>query len=261
MKRRSLVAVAVATLLAGGCSREPANDAERLEHGKQLVRASSQAIAGAPAFSVTVNEVAERQAAPGTTEKTMFTSDIVLRRPNRLHVRTTGQVDREYWYDGRRLTVAMHGHRVFGQAPMPETLDRALDAVVERYALPLPLADLLYSDPAQALLSDATTGGYVGTEDVDGQSAVHLSFSEGPVDWEVWLPESGPRLPLRARVTYNNRPGNPTRTMTFSNWMLTRKDPDDVFTPRVPEDYEGIAILQQAAVARVPAPSESDPKR
>lgn len=254
------VAVVAATLAATGCSREPADAAERLEYGKKLVRASSQILSRSPGFSVTVTEAVERPAASGATERRLLTSEIVLRRPNRLHVRTTGRHDREYWYDGRRLTVAIHDHRVFGQAPMPDTLDRTLDAVVERYALPLPLADLLYSDPARALFSDATTGGYVGTEEIDGQSAVHLSFSEGATGWEVWLSEGGERVPLRVRVAYANRPGHATRTMSFSNWMLTRQDSDDLFTPRVPDDYEGIAILQQAAVGREPATSASPPR-
>ena len=49
---------------------------------------------------------------------------------------------------------------------MPETIDRTLDALAERYDMPLPLGDLFYSSPEKALLSDTTTGGYAGTENV-----------------------------------------------------------------------------------------------
>ena len=49
---------------------------------------------------------------------------------------------------------------------MPETIDRTLDALAERYDMPLPMGDMFYSSPEKALLSDTTTGGYAGTENV-----------------------------------------------------------------------------------------------
>jgi hypothetical protein len=36
---------------------------------------------------------------------------------------------------------------VFAQAPMPDTIDRALDALAERYDMPLPMGDLFYGSP------------------------------------------------------------------------------------------------------------------
>ncbi len=49
---------------------------------------------------------------------------------------------------------------------MPETIDRTLDAIAERYDMALPMGDLFYSSAAKALLSDTATGGYVGKENV-----------------------------------------------------------------------------------------------
>ena len=42
----------------------------------------------------------------------------------------------------------------------------------------LPLADLFYSNPAKALLSDTTTGGYAGTENVGDTPCHHLTFRD-----------------------------------------------------------------------------------
>ena len=74
---------------------------------------------------------------------------------------------------------------------MPETIDRTLDAIAERYDMALPMGDLFYSSAAKALLSDTTTGGYVGTENVGNTPAVHLAFKDVGVDWDVWLPGAG----------------------------------------------------------------------
>ena len=49
---------------------------------------------------------------------------------------------------------------------MPETIDRTLDALAERYDMALPMGDLFYGSAEKALLSDTTTGGYAGTENV-----------------------------------------------------------------------------------------------
>ncbi len=97
----------------------------------------------------------------------------------------------ESWYDGKKLTVAVQQEKVFAQAPMPETIDRTLDALAERYDMALPLADLFYSNPAKALLSDTTTGGYAGTENVGETPCHHLAFRDVGVEWEVWLPVQG----------------------------------------------------------------------
>ena len=98
------------------------------------------------------------------------------------------------------VTVAAHHDKVFAHAPMPETTDRTLDALAERYDLPLPLGDLFHGSAEKALLSDKTTGGYVGPETVAGTPCHHLEFKDVGVDWELWLPVEGDPLPKRFKV-------------------------------------------------------------
>jgi hypothetical protein len=148
------------------------------------------------------------------------------------------------------VTVAAHQEKVFAQAPMPETIDRTLDALAERYDLPLPLADLFYSSPEKALLSETTTGGYAGTESVDGTPCHHLAFQDVGVRWEIWLPVSGEPLPKRFRTVQEKRKGQPVTDVTFTAWNLAAQTDGARFTLTVPKDYEGIAILQRAAAVK-----------
>ena len=90
----------------------------------------------------------------------------------------TGGRGLETWYNGKTLTIASHPHKVFAQAPMPDTIDRTLDALAERYDMPLPMGDLFYSSAEKALLSDTTTGGYAGTEKVGDTPCYHLAFHD-----------------------------------------------------------------------------------
>jgi hypothetical protein len=258
--RPALVATAAVSLVACG-PREPATDAERLARGRELVQQMSTRLAAATAVSVTTTEVRDRVRVSGAKEPVPLTGLYTVRRPNRFYSKMTGGRGLETWYNGKTLTIASHPDRVFAQAPMPDTIDRTLDVLAERYDMALPMGDLFYGSAEKALLSDATTGGYVGREDVGGTPCVHLAFKDTGVDWELWLPVQGDPLPKRLKVVQKRRTGQPTVDLTFTAWDLAPKITDATFVPRVPADYEGIAVLQRAAaVKHTPAAPPAQPK-
>ena len=156
----------------------------------------------------------------------------------------------EIWYDGVGLTVVMHKDKVFAQAPMPKTLDKALDAMHERYGVATPVADFAYSSPAKALLSDTTKGGWVGRETIDGQPTDHLSFTDTGVTWEAWIPATGDPLPKKGVAQFTEDRRLRRVELLFSDWNLSPQIADDRFNPTVPADYEGIAMLQRARILK-----------
>jgi hypothetical protein len=241
-------AVVVVTLVTGvACSSTPSDPAAR---GRQIVERMSAALASAKALSVTTREIRDRVKRDGSLQKIQVTRETVVRRPDRAYFRTTGVANLEGWYDGIGLTLVMHDHKVFGQARLPETLDRALDAIHERYDVPMPLSDFIYSNPAKALLADTTTGGWVSRETMDGHDVDHVAFKEKGLEWELWVPTTGTPLPLKAILRFPNSNRLRAADVTFSNWNLAPDIPADRFNPHVGEDYEGIAIIQRAAIVR-----------
>jgi hypothetical protein len=114
----------------------------------------------------------------------------------------------------------------------------------------LPMGDLFYGSAEQALLSETTTGGYAGTENVSGTPCAHLAFQDIGVDWELWLPVEGDPLPRRFKVVQKGRVGRPVIDVTFTQWDLAPQTVDDTFVPKVPAEYEGIAVLQRAAAVK-----------
>ena len=253
--RAALASCAMTTLLACG-SREPATDADRLARGRELVRQMSARLAAADAINVSTTEVRDAVRRSGAKEQLSLTATYTVRRPDRFHTTMTGGRGLESWYNGKTLTIASHPHKVFAQAPMPETIDGTLDALAERYDMALPMGDLLYSSAEQALLSATTTGGYAGTEQVGDTPCVHLAFQDVGVDWELWLPAQGDPLPKRFKVVQKSRSGQPVVDVTFTNWDLAPQLDDQVFVPGVPADYEGIAVLQRAAAVKNAAPAD-----
>jgi len=240
------VAACVLITLAGCRTPEPATDAERLARGKQLVQQMSARLAAAPAITVTTTEVRDMVRLSGVKESVSLTAVYTLRRPDRFYSKMTGGRGLESWYNGKTLTIAAHPHKVFAQAPMPESVDRTLDALAERYDMALPMGDLFYSSAEAALLSDTTKGGYAGLED----GAVHLAFNDIGVEWELWLPAEGDPLPRRFKVVQKSRVGRPVIDLTFTKWDLAPTAVDETFAPKVPADYEGIAVLQRAAAVK-----------
>jgi hypothetical protein len=244
-----LMAAAAASSSACRAS-EPRTEAERLARGRKIVERMSNKLGSVQSLSVTTRETREQIKASGETQPVTLTRETIVRRPDRLYAKASGDVQTEVWYDGVGLTVAMHKDKVFGQARMPETLDKMLDAMHERYGVATPLADFLYASPAKALLTDTTKGGWVGRETIDGQATDHLSFTDKGVNWEIWIAATGDPLPRKSVATFSEDKRLRKVELTFSDWNFAPQFASDRFTPKVPADYEGIAIVQRARVLR-----------
>jgi hypothetical protein len=247
--RSFLAGLTALTLVACG-AREPATDAERLARGRELVGKMSARLAAASAVSVTTTEVRTVVRGSGQKETVSQAGVYTVRRPDRFHTKVTGGRGLESWYNGKTLTIAAHPEKVFAQAPMPDTIDRTLDVLAERYDMALPMGDLFYGSAEAALLADTTTGGYAGLESMGGIPCAHLAFKDVGVDWELWLPAQGDPLPKRFKIVQTGRTGQPVIDLTFTGWELSPATDDQTFVPKVPASYEGIAVVQRAAAVK-----------
>ena len=229
---------------------EPSTDAERLARGRELVQRMSDRLAAATSVSVTTTEKRDLVRLSGAREAVTGTGEYTVQRPNRFHTKTMGARSFESWYNGKVLTIAAHNEKVFAQAPMPESINRTLDVLAERYDMALPMGDLFYGPASKALLSDTATGGYAGTEDLGGTRCYHLAFKDVGADFELWLPVEGEPLPKRFKVVQKRRTGQPVIDVTFNDWNLAPQTSDATFVPKLPADYEGIAVVQRAAAVK-----------
>src|SRR5262245_59478605 len=150
-----------ALLLTAACSREEKKltPEEARAKGDAMLRQMSQSVAGTQAFSYRTEQALERVKGNGnekTTERFMRTTTV--QRPNRLKFTDEGQDHNGAgWYDGKQLTIVSNRDKIWVRGPMPPTLDEAMDFVSAEYAVQLPTADLLYSNPYDALITPDTT--------------------------------------------------------------------------------------------------------
>jgi hypothetical protein len=252
---------AVAASLSLGCKPpEPRTAAERLARGRQIIEKMSATLGSAQAFTASSTEVRDEVKKSGAVKRVTSQREVAVRRPDRLYSRVTGDQQNEVWYDGVGITVVLHNDKIFAQGRAPETLDKTLDAIYERYGVRAPFSDYVYSSPAKALLSDTTTGGWVGRETLDGKPVDHLAFKDKGVSWEVWIAAEGDPLPVKASADFTEERRLRKMDVTFSKWNLSPQIAANRFEPAVPADYEGVALIQRARVLRNLPPDDAAPR-
>ncbi len=245
MSKTIAAALLVAASTLAGCSREPATPEARRAKAEELLKTMSASLAAAKAIEVDTTEVSDRVRRDGEVKAEPASRHIAVRRPDGAYFKLTGEERGfEAWYDGKRITLALHKDKAWARGPMPATLDEALDFMATEYAIFLGAADLFYSNPYEAFDSSESTGGWVGLETVEGASCHHLSFQATQTDWEIWLADTPQALPCRIKFTYKQEPGSPTSTTTFTGWNLTPTLADDVFTAKVDPAYERLYLAR-----------------
>ena len=253
MRSRSLAGAALALMvvLAVACgTREPPLTPEAARaKGDAMLKQMSQTLAGTQAFSFRTDQELERAGKDGQKKTQRFSRQTTIRRPNQVALTDSGS-DRDgaAWYDGKQLTIVSNRDKIWVRGPMPATLDEAMDFISAEYAVHIAAADLLYSNPYEALVTAETTGGWVNVEHVGERSCEHLSYQQPLVDWQLWLAQDDRRLPCQLQITYKADPGQPMSRIVFHDWNQSPAITDATFTPSVPEGYRRIKLMRHATV-------------
>ena len=259
MSRRMSCVLLAGLVFAIGCGRKEAalTPEQARAKGDALVKKMSDSLAAAKVFSYSTDEIRERVRRNGEKVEEKFQRKVIVRRQPDAIAFTGTQGGG--WYDGQSLTLYSDKDKVWARGPMPSTLDAAIDYLSAEYALQLPSADLLYSNPYEALITKTTTGGWVNVENVGTRACDHLSYHEADLDWELWLAQDERAGPCKIQITYKKQPGQPKATVIFSDFNPAPSITDTTFTPAVPEGYNRIRIMRHASQVEEPAPGPTPP--
>jgi hypothetical protein len=195
----------------------------------------------APRFSFATSEIRDVVGPDGTMQQHSIGHKTYVERPNRLRreLAVGDTMITAVISDG---TLGVHGARqkFYAMAPVPDSLDAALDFLGERLDMRMPIADLLYSSPYESYVDANTVGQYLGQETVDGASCHHLAFQHPAIDFEMWLEDGEQPLPCKIVLTYKLDEGVPKSVLSFSEWDLSPDFPADLFVYTPPEGYARI---------------------
>ncbi|MBN1346421.1 MAG: DUF2092 domain-containing protein [Phycisphaerae bacterium] len=171
-------------------------------------------------------------------QKIQFSSlrKIKIRRPNKATSDVVGDADNEQiWYDGQTFSVLDRNRKLYSTIKVPDTIDKMMDFLFEKYHIAAPLADLIISDPYKSSVRNVRVGSYVGLHYVKGVKCHHLAFRQDNLDWQIWIEVGDKPLPRKLVITFRELTGQPQFVALIDQWDLDAKLPDEIFAFKAPE--------------------------
>lgn len=149
--------------------------------------------------------------------------DVEVDRPHRVRITESAAGGNRtlVLLDGEAITVQDGATRVYAQAPQPGDIDESVRYFVRDLQMRLPLAPLLMAGLAGELQRRVQRIDYVGLSDLLGEPAHHIAARTARVDFQVWIADADPPLPLRIVITYPEFEGHPQFRADFSKWDLS----------------------------------------
>lgn len=211
----------------------------------ELIKRMGDYLAQAPYFSVNAEIWQDVQLASGQRIQAGRSVDLQVRRPDRFHAEVhSTRRNRGLYYDGKSITLLNRVQNLYGSIPAPPTLDEALDLASERFGITMPLEDLMVSDPYHNAIRKAVSGTDLGPVTVLGVACEHLAFSQGLVDWQIWIEEGATPVPRKLVITYKDEEGSPQYTAILSHWDFETKLPDFLFSFEPPAGATKIGVAE-----------------
>lgn len=180
----------------------------------------------------------------GSKVQQITTSLVSIHRPNKLRSEQIGPgAQMTAWYDGKNLGLYCKSSNTYGVVSAPPTIDETLDVARKKYGVDAPAADLIYSQPYEALTEHARSGQYLDVESVDGVPAHHLAFQQDDVDWQIWVKQGPQPLPVRYVITTKSMADQPEFTARLTNWKTDVSLPATAFGIQPPAGAKRVAKL------------------
>lgn len=170
-------------------------------------------------------------------------------RPNRLRVDfESDRRQRQFYYDGRSVTVYGKASNYYAQFAAPPTLDQLFGRVSEEFGIDLPLADLFaWGDPA-AKPEQLITALAIGPATVRGVPCEQYAFRQDGLDWQLWIQRGAQPLPRRLVLTTTDDPARPQYTVDL-DWVPGDTPPDSTFAFVPPDGAQAIQAVRANAIA------------
>ncbi len=220
-------------------AQAPAVDPDAVE----LLRRTTEYVGSLQQFSVDAQSTFEDVLASGHRVDYELSATAIVRRPNKLRIERHGQ-DQIFYYDGKTLTQYNPSDKVYATEPAPGTLEEMYQLAYDSLGIGTPISDLMHANPFPLLMEGVTLAVVIGQEVIDGVVCHHLLFSRPGVDFQIWVADSGPPLPLKYVVTDTATPTRLSFSAFMSNWNLAPAVPDTLFSFVPPQGTKEITFLK-----------------
>ncbi|AFZ36306.1 Protein of unknown function DUF2092, periplasmic [Stanieria cyanosphaera PCC 7437] len=215
------------------------------EKAAEILRQMSDFIESQEQFSFSAESERDVLTSTGVFVQVTHSGEMIVNRPNQFRSNATGDlVQREFWYDGKQITVVDKQRNIYATENASANMDQALDTLIQKLNVSMPLAELLYSDIYEGLLENVQAGFYFGMGKVEDVPCHHLVFVQEGIDWQVWIEDSETPLLRKVSIAYKNREGVPRYTATLSDWNLKPEIATEQFTFSPPANAKKVEFVQ-----------------
>ncbi len=215
------------------------------EKADEVLRQMSDFIQSQEKFSFSAETERDVLTTSGVFLQVFQKGEIIVNRPNQFWANSTGDlVQREFWYDGSKITVVDTERNIYASGDASANMDETLDNLTQKLKVNMPLTELLYSDVYEGLTKNVQLGYYFGMSEVDGVPCHHLLFVQESIDWQVWIEDSDTPLLRKVAIAYKDREGVPRYTATLSDWNLEPTVASDRFTFSPPNNAKEVEFVQ-----------------
>jgi len=212
---RSVFALALSlTFLLGASMSASADEAD----AKRLLKAMSDYLAAQQAISFEYDAILEVITKDQQKLALASSGTVTLDRPDKIRAtRSSGFVDVEMSFDGKTLTLLGKNLNIYVQKDVPGTVDHLVDEL-RKHNRPLPAADLLLSDPYEALMLDVADVMDLGSGVIGGVECDYLAFRAKEVDFQIWIAQGKRPYPCRYSIASKFMKGEPQYSIQIKNW-------------------------------------------
>jgi hypothetical protein len=197
----------------------------------EILKAACARLAAAHSMEFTAVETFENPSRLGFPLAYGTKSDVLLQRPDKLRVITSGDGPvSEFYYDGKTMTAFAPVENFVAVAAAPPTVDDMLGTAYHSAAIYFAFDDVIVTDPYKDIAQGMSVAFYVGQSKIVGGTTTDIvAYESGGVFIEAWIGAED-KLPRLIRAIYVDDPSQSRHNLVLTNWQLDMPVPTDAFS-------------------------------
>jgi hypothetical protein len=171
-------------------------------------------------------------------------AEFFVHRPDQLRVNGVGdRVDKQFYIDGKTVTLYDKGHNAYATLEVPPDLEGALEKAHREFGIRVSLSDLASPDLWELMKKHIKHSLYVGESRIRGVLCHHLSFDGENVQFQWWVDAGAQPLLRKVVITYKKLDGSPEWTAYISDWNFSPQLNPSLFAFTPPAGAEKIKFI------------------
>ncbi|SFZ99061.1 hypothetical protein MNB_SV-5-975 [hydrothermal vent metagenome] len=175
---------------------------------------------------------------------------VSVSRPDKIRMDVRGDVEnKNTYFNGGAVSIIDSDNQNYGEVKVSADIDNALDDLIDKYGIPIPLTQLLYSDMAEDI-NASDKGYYLGTVLVDETPCYYVAFPGKEWDVQAWIEKGDKPLIRKVAFVDKMKKGQP-RSMITIKWNLDPTFDEKIFNFKAPKGAKKAKVLTLEEIEKI----------